>query len=145
MTTRPLKEKAAAPLTAARLKSLLSYDPASGEWCWLVNRTGPAGAQAGRVNAHGHRQIFIDGHPYYACRLAYLYVEGCWPPNKPHWRRLLPVLFVLALVASVFSAASFGDALLVAAVIPLLLVILVALLIPGLGSLLAAVLEKRLR
>ena len=51
MTTRPLKEKAAVPLTAARLKSLLSYDPASGEWCWLVNRTGSTKAGAPRLAA----------------------------------------------------------------------------------------------
>ncbi len=85
MTTRPLKERAAVPLTAARLKSLLSYDPASGEWRWLINRTGSTkagGAQAGRVDAHGHRQIFIDGHPHYAHSLAHLYVGRApylWP------------------------------------------------------------------
>lgn len=68
------------PLTAQRLRDLLSYDPATGKFNRKVTR-GPchAGAEAGGVSKHGYWRIDIDGVRYYGHRLAWLYVHGNWP------------------------------------------------------------------
>ena len=70
-------------LTAARLRELLSYDPSTGKWMWIVRRSGPwPGREAGSPNATGHIQIKIDGIAYYAARLAVLYMTGAWPVSE---------------------------------------------------------------
>lgn len=66
-----------------RVAQLLTYDPLTGLFAYKVPRPGPgpkpgapyAGSQGGR----GHRQIRIDGQPYYAHRLAWLLHYGAWP------------------------------------------------------------------
>jgi HNH endonuclease len=72
------------PLTVERLKELLSYDPLTGSFRWLVNRQGPAkaGDAAGSVTGKGYIQIGIDGRLYLAHRLAFLYMTGEFPKNE---------------------------------------------------------------
>lgn len=68
------------PLTVERLKQLLSYDPETGIFVWLVTRARAVmGDEAGIVTSHGYRSIGVDGHPYYAHRLAWFYMTGAWP------------------------------------------------------------------
>lgn len=79
-------------LTQERLKEMLSYDPKTGHWTWLVDtKTGrgagrvhmKAGSQAGAVShAKGYRKIGIDGQRYLAHRLAFLWMTGEWPKHQ---------------------------------------------------------------
>jgi HNH endonuclease/AP2 domain len=55
-----------------RVRELLSYDPATGEFQWKPR-------QAGTLNTNGYRQISIDGRVILAHRLAWLLVHGEWP------------------------------------------------------------------
>lgn len=67
-------------LTAKRLRELLKYDAATGNFRWRVDRRGTAraGGIAGTV-IDGRRRIRIDGEKHSATRLAFLYVLGRWP------------------------------------------------------------------
>lgn len=77
-------------ITQARLKELLQYDPASGEFTWLVRRgrSAPIGGIAGRISkakrdaGGGYRWIGIDGKEYLAHRLAWLYMTGSEPSHE---------------------------------------------------------------
>jgi hypothetical protein len=65
-------------LTAKRLRELLHYDRHLGWFMWATGAK--AGAAAGNLNASlGYVCIGIDGRDYYAHRLAYLFIEGCFP------------------------------------------------------------------
>lgn len=77
------KDCGTAMLTKQRLRELLSYDPETGDFRWLVNRgTVRVGSVAGTPNAKGHLQIRIDGVKYYSHRLAWLWVYGAWPLDQ---------------------------------------------------------------
>jgi hypothetical protein len=70
-------------LTAERLREVLSYDPLTGRFTWIVQKRGqPFGAMAGTVNSSGYVVIEIDDKLYLAHRLAWLHVTGNWPPNR---------------------------------------------------------------
>jgi HNH endonuclease len=71
-------------LTAERLRELLSYDPTTGQWTWLVTRgsTAPAGSIAGTIYSNGYRYITIDYRRYFSSRLAFLYMTGEWPQHE---------------------------------------------------------------
>lgn len=70
-----------AELTAARLREILSYDPETGAWTWLVRSGGKStvGSPAGYLDTHGYIKISIDNGRYYSHRLAFLYMTGAWP------------------------------------------------------------------
>lgn len=67
-----------------RLKELLDYDSATGNFLWNVDRKGTAkkGTTAGARRSHGYRQIMVDGKMYAAHRLAWFYVHGHWPKHQ---------------------------------------------------------------
>lgn len=71
-------------LTYERLKKLLSYNPETGDWKWLmpINKRTLIGDAAGTISVHGYRIITIGGVKYRASRLAYLYMNGSWPPDE---------------------------------------------------------------
>jgi hypothetical protein len=71
-------------LTQERLKELLSYDPETGVFRWLVKPSAQVGAGdvAGSTRLNGYRCIKIDRHGYQAHRLAWLYVYGIWPTDQ---------------------------------------------------------------
>ena len=72
-------------ITQPRLKELLSYDPTTGHFTWLMgwSRT-PAGSRAGTVtrNAYGYRYIMIPKRFYAAHQLAWLFMTGRWPTDE---------------------------------------------------------------
>jgi hypothetical protein len=71
-------------LTANRLCKVLSYAPATGIFRWKVSAStrAPVGTIAGAKNGRGYRQIRINGRPYSASRLAWLYMTGKWPSSE---------------------------------------------------------------
>lgn len=69
-------------LTHDRLKTLLSYNPESGHFIWLVSTSNRAlvGTVAGCLcRKSGYVLIGIDGVVYKANRLAWFYMTGEWP------------------------------------------------------------------
>jgi hypothetical protein len=85
----PKKNAVKAWLTQERLRELLDYDPATGEFRWRPRQVTHfriktwnarnAGKRAGRLTAHGYRHIVIEAVPFYAHQLAWLWVHGVWP------------------------------------------------------------------
>lgn len=69
-----MKEK----ITQAKLKELLSYDPETGDFTWLVGRK-MAGKKAGSPHNQGYFTIRISRKLYLSHRLAWLYVYGAFP------------------------------------------------------------------
>src|SRR6516164_9069354 len=71
-------------LTADRLRNVLKYAPATGIFRWKISAStrAPVGTIAGTRNGRGYRQIRIDGRPYSASRLAWLYMTGKWPNSE---------------------------------------------------------------
>ena len=72
-----------------RLRQLLLYDPATGEWRWLVHRNcnARAGDVAGTINSKGYRVIHVDHRVYKSSRLAWLYMTGQMPVRVDHRNR----------------------------------------------------------
>lgn len=71
-----------AEMTQERVKELLEYDPETGVFTWKAAKKGIyAGSKAGYSNQEGYAVITIKRKPYYAHRLAFLYMEGRFP-NK---------------------------------------------------------------
>lgn len=68
-------------ISQARLKEVLLYDPATGEFRWRVRMGCRAleGARAGTVKEDGYRILFIERKRYAEHRLAWFYVHGFWP------------------------------------------------------------------
>lgn len=74
---------ASASLTAARLRELLHYDPATGIFSRRTTfRQWKAGAPVGSTMVKGYTAVWADGRHYSAHRLAWLYVHGEWPAEQ---------------------------------------------------------------
>lgn len=70
-------------IDADYLRSVLRYEPETGDFFWIRGRKGarknrPAGCIS---KSHGYRTICVDGNWYGAQRLAWLYMTGEWPPQ----------------------------------------------------------------
>lgn len=65
-------------LTQSRLIELLSYDPETGIFRWIVSRSSRALAEdvAGSLSKEGYIRITIDSHRFMAHSLAWLYMTG---------------------------------------------------------------------
>lgn len=69
-------------MTVDELKQILSYDPQTGKFVWLVrpSKSISEGREAGcKEKRIGYRTIGYRGRIYKAHRLAWLYVTGKWP------------------------------------------------------------------
>jgi hypothetical protein len=68
-------------MTAEELRNLLSYNPDTGEFIWIVrpSKAVKNGDIAGVIDKRGYRTIGIKGKIYKAHRLAWLYVHGSLP------------------------------------------------------------------
>lgn len=71
-------------ITQSQLKAVLSYDPVSGIFKWLMSPSTKVtvGALAGYICKNGYRHIKIHGKPYLASRLAHLYMNGSLPDGQ---------------------------------------------------------------
>jgi len=78
-------------LTQRRLKEVLRYNQSTGIFIWRAHRQNPnlVGAVAGSTDAYGYRIIYVDGVPYKAHRLAFLYTEGRWPVGRLDHKNLI--------------------------------------------------------
>lgn len=72
---------AKADLTVSRLREVLNYDPDTGVFIWQLSQ---GKARTGNVAGvlQRYRTITIDGSPYKAHRLAWLYTHGVWPEHQ---------------------------------------------------------------
>lgn len=69
-------------LTQAELKRQLSYNSETGEFRWLVAKSGAkCGDAAGWKHPLGYIHIGLNRAIYKAHRLAHLYITGDWPPG----------------------------------------------------------------
>lgn len=67
-------------ITSDILKTYLKYDALSGEFTRILSkRSDRIGKPAGTINTDGYVVISIESRPYYAHRLAWLYMTGAWP------------------------------------------------------------------
>ena len=71
-------------ITQQRLKEILEYNTENGEFTWLISKQGvKKGSVAGSVSKKdGYVSITVEGRCYRAHRLAWLYVEGYFPPDS---------------------------------------------------------------
>lgn len=61
-------------LTQERLCEVLLYSPVTGNFTWRKSAQ-----RAGSAHNSGYIRIRVDGKPYQAHRLAWLYMTGAWP------------------------------------------------------------------
>lgn len=67
-------------LSQKALKEALHYCPDTGVFTHLTDTFNrKAGEQAGVISTHGYRQVYVYGKPFYAHRLAFLYMLGAFP------------------------------------------------------------------
>jgi hypothetical protein len=67
-------------ISVDELRSLIAYDPATGDLRWRVSRgSTAANNRAGTVSHKGYRKFRIDGRNYYVHRVAWALHTGKWP------------------------------------------------------------------
>lgn len=71
-------------LTLERFHQVMTYDPETGIFYWVVSGRGRyPGKRAGTVHTKlGYRTISIDKERLLAHRLAWFVMHGVWPPNE---------------------------------------------------------------
>lgn len=70
-------------LTADRLRDLFHYGPDTGIFTRLIRVSNAvAGSIAGSRTSAGYLSIWVDGKPYLAHRMAFLYMTGRWPISQ---------------------------------------------------------------
>lgn len=71
-------------ITQKELKELLEYDENTGIFTWNLANSNriKIGDMAGVYRFDGYLTIRINGKPYLAHRLAWLYIYGEWPKNQ---------------------------------------------------------------
>jgi hypothetical protein len=81
----PDPHKGESELTAAKLRSVLDYEPDTGIFRWKVKRIGRGksnvGDIAGTSAPKGNRKVGLFRQRYEESRLAFLWMTGKWPPN----------------------------------------------------------------
>lgn len=83
MSTRKTQTSNRAALTAERVRELMSYDPSTGIFRWLVSRgSAKAGNVCGTAHVDGYWVIYIDGQRFLSHHVAWLYVKGEWPTSE---------------------------------------------------------------
>ena len=70
-------------ITQEYLKSVIDYNPMSGQFTWLkqISSHAKTGCKAGTKHHSGYWQISISGRIYLSHRLAFLYMNGEFPLN----------------------------------------------------------------
>ncbi|HXP66428.1 MAG TPA: HNH endonuclease [Steroidobacteraceae bacterium] len=68
-------------ITQERLKELLSYDPLTGVFLWLVDRGGKKAGDVAGCRKRKYTVISVDDQIYRAHHLAWLYMTGEWPSS----------------------------------------------------------------
>lgn len=73
-------------ISADALKTILRYEPESGDFYWIsrLSNRAPPGSIAGIAGERGYKAIHIRGRKYFAHRLAWFYVYGVWPDRIDH-------------------------------------------------------------
>lgn len=70
-------------ISQSRLKELLNYDSGTGTFIWKKSGTGRRKSLiAGNIGDQGYLSINIDKQHYKAHRLAFLYMDGVFPPDE---------------------------------------------------------------
>jgi hypothetical protein len=71
-------------VTQKTLHDLLDYFPETGVFIWKVDRglNRCKNKMAGAVNKHGYMYIGINGKSYSAHRLAWMWMNACWPTDE---------------------------------------------------------------
>lgn len=75
-------------LTQEELKAVLHYDPETGVFTWIGERSHFKGKRAGSKDGQGYRRIGIQGVLHAEHRLAFLYMTGEMPVEVDHENRV---------------------------------------------------------